>query len=111
MVRSIWNILLPLSVITLVFSAIVTKTTKGVSEAYSPEYAEKYLQDCQETSMEEGLGEFEAKRLCDCTLREFQQKYTLAEFQQLNSAAATDETASNQLIEVGQFCFEELLYE
>lgn len=111
MTRSIWNILLSLSFMPLISSATVAETILERPEPYPPEYAKQYLQDCQKTSRQEGLGEIEAKKLCDCTLREFQQKYSLTEFKQLNSAAATDENASNQLIEVGHLCFEELLYE
>ena len=33
------------------------------------------------------------------------------EFKELNVAAENDENAANKLIEVGQFCFESLLYE
>lgn len=111
MTRSIWNLLLPLSLITLISSAVVAETTQEITKEYPPEYAQTYLQDCQEISIKEGLEEIDAKKLCDCTLREFQQQYSLTEFKQLNMAAETDENASNQLIEVGQLCFEELLYE
>lgn len=109
--RLISNILLSLSCMPLISSATVAETILEMPEPYPPEYAQQYLQDCQTTSVKEGLGEIEAKKLCDCTLREFQQKYSLREFKQINIAAATDENASNQLVEVGYFCFEELLYE
>ncbi|HHP7232336.1 MAG TPA: hypothetical protein ACFCUY_15925 [Xenococcaceae cyanobacterium] len=108
MARAFFSFLITLSFTTLIVTA---ETTPEVAEAYPPEYTQQYMQDCQETSMQEGLAAVEAQKLCQCTLREFQQKYTLAEFKQLNTAAETDETASNQLIEVGQVCFEELLYE
>ncbi len=111
MIRPIWNFFIPLSLATLAsLGAVAAPTKKAVTE-YPPEYSQKYLQDCQKTSVKEGLEEIDANKLCRCTLREFQQKYTLAEFQQLNTAAETDQNASNQLIEVGQLCFEELLYE
>ena len=80
-------------------------------EAYPPEYTQQYLKDCMTTSMTEGLTEPDAKKLCDCTLSKFQQQYSLAAFKELNAKAQTDETAANSLIEVGQLCFESILYE
>ena len=81
------------------------------SEPYPAEYTEQYIMDCLSTSMSEGLAEPEAQKLCNCTLKEFQQQYTLSTFKELNTKAKTDEVAANELIEVGQFCFESLLFE
>ncbi len=80
-------------------------------ETYPQEFAQSYLQECRQTSLEEGLAELEAKNLCSCTLNKFQQQYTLQEFKQLTAAAATDTNAENTLVEVGQGCLEEILYE
>lgn len=84
---------------------------ENASEAYPPEYVEQYMKECIATSISEGLAEPEAKKLCDCTLAEFQKQYSLEAFKELNAKAKTDETAANQLIEVGQLCFESILYE
>lgn len=111
MMRPIWNFFLPLSIATMTSLAAVAAPIKETVKEYPLAYSQKYLQDCQKTSLKEGLEAVDAKKLCECTLTEFQQKYTLTEFQQLNTAAETDDNASNELIEVGQLCFEELLYE
>ena len=42
---------------------------------------------------------------------EFERQYSLEEFKQLTIAAATDKQAETALVEVGQFCFEQTLYE
>ena len=78
---------------------------------YPASFVQGYNQECIKTSIEEGLAEPEAKQLCGCTINEFQQQYDLEEFQQLTNASATDESAQTALIEVGQFCFEQILYE
>ena len=83
----------------------------SAENTYPPEYQKEYLKDCMATSMTEGLGEPEAQKLCQCTLTEFQQRYSLAEFQELNVQAETDPKASNALIAVGELCFESILYE
>ncbi len=78
---------------------------------YPADFVRDYNQECLQTSLNEGLTEPEAKRLCDCTIAEFERQYTLPEFQQLTTASATDSEAETALIEVGQFCFEQILYE
>ncbi len=81
------------------------------NQEYPQEYSQNYLQECKATAMTEGLPDIEAETLCNCTLREFQQKYTLDEFKDLNKRSETDTTASDALVEVGEFCFEEILFE
>lgn len=78
---------------------------------YPAKFVRDYNQECIQTSLEEGLSEPEAQRLCDCTIDEFERQYNLEEFQQLTSASATDKEAETALVEVGQFCFEQILYE
>ncbi len=80
-------------------------------EAYPAKFVREYSDECMEISMAEGLAEIEAQNLCECTINEFQQQYSLEEFKELTAASATDETAENTLIEVGQLCFESILYE
>ena len=98
--------------IGIIFTLIsLPALAQSTSNTYPPEYKQQYLQECMGTAMQEGLAEPEAKQLCDCTLTEFQQKYSFTEFQELSSKAATNETAANALFEVGEMCFETILYE
>jgi hypothetical protein len=85
--------------------------TANPREPYPPQFVRDYSNECLQTSMAEGLEEPEAKQLCQCTLDEFQKQYSLQEFKQLTAASATDKAAENSLIQVGQLCFESLLYE
>lgn len=78
---------------------------------YPAEFVQSYNQECLQTSIEEGLAEAEAQELCDCTINEFERQYTQAEFQQLTAASASDPEAETALVEVGQLCFEQILYE
>lgn len=87
------------------------KVNPPEANQYPVSFVQGYNQECIQTSIEEGLAEAEAKRLCNCTIDEFEQQYSLEEFQQLTSASTTDESAQTALIEVGQFCFEQILYE
>ena len=77
---------------------------------YPTQFVQGFNQECMDTSLGEGLEEAEARRLCDCSIDEFERQYSLEEFQQLTAAAATDKASETALIEVGQFCFEQILY-
>ncbi len=81
------------------------------SDRYPDEFVRGYGQECMQTSMGEGLAEAEAKQLCSCTIDKFQSKYSLDEFKQLTAASVSDKKAEATLVEVGQVCFEEILYE
>lgn len=102
--------------------SLILLTTSGVAVAnglvnpskahhYPADFVQSYNQECLQTSMEEGLEQTEAKRLCNCTIDEFQRQYSLTEFKQLTAASATDKSAQTTLVEVGQSCFEQILYE
>ena len=100
---------------TLLFFPVTTAVAEGSVNAekadrYPAEFVRDYQQECMQTSLDEGLTEAEAQNLCSCTIDEFSRQYSLAEFKELTTASATDETAETALIEVGQFCFEQLLY-
>lgn len=88
-----------------------TTNSSPTFSPYPPDYVQNYLQDCIQTSMQEGLTEEDAQTLCGCTLNQFQQKYSLSEFKQLTVASQTDENAANSLIEVGELCFEDILFQ
>lgn len=94
----------------------ITKSKEGDdaersrSDRYPDEFVRDYNQECVQTSMTEGLAETEAQQLCDCTLNRFQSKYSLEEFKQITAASVNDKTAETTLVEVGQVCFEEILY-
>lgn len=90
---------------------IDTNNSTETTHQYPQNYVQNYLQDCIETSMTEGLPEEDAQTLCNCTINQFQQKYSLREFKQLAAASQTDENAATSLIEVGELCFEDILFQ
>jgi uncharacterized membrane protein len=101
------------SLFTLSFLAVGSLAVVNAKEThqYPTDFVQNYNQECMQTSMGEGLDEAGAKQLCNCTLNKFQQQYSLQEFQKLTAASATDQQAQNTLVEVGQVCFEQILYE
>jgi len=104
--------LLALSLLTFGSAAIAQSSTESNnSTQYPEEFRQEYATECLQTSMGEGLGEEEAKSLCDCTLNKFQSQYQLEEFKQLTINSRDNKKAEAVLVEVGQVCFEEILYE
>ena len=100
-----------LTLFLLINGTAMAQTTDEDSEVYPGEFVRDYNQECIQTSMTEGLESIEAEQLCDCTINKFQSKYTLEEFKQLTAASVRDKKAEMALVEVGQVCFEQILYE
>ena len=99
------------SLILLSFSSSVA-FAETPTDIYPAEFAQQYRQECMTASTAEGLTEPDAEELCECTLSKFQQEYSLEAFKELNAKAKEDhQESANALVEVGQFCFESILYE
>ena len=75
---------------------------------YPQDFAEAYQASCQFNAVAKGLSEEQAEMLCNCTLNQFQSKYTLAKFQKLLAESAKEEKAE-ELIEIGELCAEKLI--
>ena len=89
----------------------VAQSGEANNSEYPEEFVRQYATECIQTSMGEGLSEAEAQKLCSCTIEKFQNQYELEEFKQLTVDSLQDEKAQGLLVQVGQVCFEEILYE
>jgi len=70
-----------------------------------------YNQQCLVRSQKEGLAFDSAKTVCDCTIKAFRKKYSTEKFREITRKSETDKKIANQLREVGEACFEEILFE
>lgn len=70
-----------------------------------------YEQECLLRAQKEGLPPLSAKSVCDCTIKEFRQKYSPEKFRDLTRRSQRDKKVANQLREVGEACFEKVLFE
>ncbi|WP_330204799.1 hypothetical protein [Cyanobacterium sp. Dongsha4] len=70
-----------------------------------------YNEQCLVRSQKEGLHAEAAKSVCDCTIKTFRNKYTTQKFREITKKSETDKKIANQLREVGEICFEEILFE
>lgn len=124
------NYLLPFISLTFIsffsvnFSALQAQTISSnfnqpqcvnrlVKEGVAKNQAEiwcSYEAECLVRSQKEGLPLDSAKNVCDCSIKEFRKRYTADKFKQLNEQAKTNQEIANQLREVGETCFENLLF-
>jgi hypothetical protein len=70
-----------------------------------------YENECLDRAQKEGLPPYAAQSLCDCTIKQFRKTYTAEKFKELNQQAKTNQEIANKLREVGESCFEDLLFE
>lgn len=70
-----------------------------------------YNEECLVRSRQEGLPLDSAKSVCDCTIKTFRKKYSTEKFREITKKSQTDKKIANQLREVGETCFEEILFE
>ena len=75
---------------------------------YPKGFVDSYQASCQFNAVTKGLSQEQSKILCDCTLNQFQSKYTLEKFQKLLKESKKEKT-SEDLIEVGEICAEKLI--
>jgi hypothetical protein len=78
---------------------------------YPAKFVSEYMQDCQKSVVARDIPTEEAGTLCTCTLKQFQSKYSLSEFQSLVRESKKDKKAASKLTAVGNNCFEQILYE
>ncbi|MBL1211332.1 hypothetical protein [Geminocystis sp. GBBB08] len=85
-----------------------------VKEGLKPEEAAvwcNYTQQCLVRSQKEGLTAEAAKTVCDCSIKEFRKRYTTEKFREISKQADTNAKIGRQLREVGEKCFEDILFE
>ena len=72
---------------------------------------EDYRQQCLRRIAREGLRGEVAQAICNCVINKFRSRYSLTQFRDLIQKAKTNKTSARTLSEVGEACFEEILYE
>jgi hypothetical protein len=63
-----------------------------------------YLSACQQVSTEQGFSPQQATNLCQCTLEQFKNKYTLDQFRELYSTAHQNDKVPIEFIKAGISC-------
>ncbi|MEC4986829.1 MAG: hypothetical protein SAJ37_21090 [Oscillatoria sp. PMC 1068.18] len=75
---------------------------------YPQELVNNYTKTCLASSVDSGLTQQQAQILCNCTLREFQNRYTLEQFGEIMQQARGG-TIPESVTEIGLSCAEELI--
>jgi hypothetical protein len=72
---------------------------------------DEYKATCIQRARQEGLTQDVALDVCNCTLQKFKSLYSLPQFQNIVNKSKTDKAAARRLSDVGEACFESVLYE
>lgn len=75
---------------------------------YPQTFVANYMKECIPRASAENLSPEEAAKLCQCTITEFQKRYSFGEYQKITKQADTSPEAQDKLVDVGAYCFEEL---
>ena len=70
-----------------------------------------YEQECLVQSQEQGLPMETAKTVCQCSISEFKSKYNTDKFKELTQQVDSNKNVAKELREVGEMCFEKILFE
>jgi hypothetical protein len=72
---------------------------------------ESYRKECLQRVTRQGLRGQVAQDICNCAINKFRSRYSIAQFQNLIQKSKTNKTAARTLSDVGEACFEEVLYQ
>jgi hypothetical protein len=72
---------------------------------------EDYQKDCLKRVRQQGLADDVGLDICKCTMTQFRSQYNIQQFRNLVQKAKADKTIARKLSEVGEACFEKVLYE
>ncbi|WP_013324721.1 hypothetical protein [Gloeothece verrucosa] len=76
-----------------------------------PSSFQDYHKQCLERATGQGLPGDVAKDLCNCAIKKFQSQYNFNQFRDLVVKSQKDRTAARTLTQVGETCFDQVLYE
>ncbi len=83
---------------------------ENLSTPYQYPEAEQqaYLSACQQVSVGQGFSSQQATNLCQCTLEQFKNKYTLDQFRELYTLANQNNEVPIEFIKAGISCAAQL---
>jgi hypothetical protein len=70
-----------------------------------------YKVNCMQRVRQQGLTQAVALDVCNCTIKKFKSLYSLQQFQDVVKKSKSDKAVANRLRDVGEACFESVLYE
>jgi hypothetical protein len=85
-----------------------------VKEGLKPNQASIWCnstQECLKESQKQGLPPETAKTVCNCTMKEYRKRYTAEKFKDIVKQSQTNPKIAKELREVGESCFESILFE
>lgn len=91
-------------------SCIQNFVSQGLTTAQAKVWC-KHKKDCLEESDQQGLPPDVAESVCNCSINEFKKRYTIQQFENLTRQAENNPSIKQKLTDVGEACFENILFE
>ena len=76
---------------------------------YPQEIVNTYISGCSQRSIQEGLTQQQAKTVCQCTINQFQSRYSFVQFIKIYTQAQKTKESPDEFVDVGIECAEKLL--
>ena len=75
---------------------------------YPQQLINAYLSGCTQRSIKEGLTQQQAKAVCQCTINQFQSRYSADQFLKLYSQAQKAKEPPDEFVDIGLDCAEQI---
>ena len=98
------------SVVFAIATLSLTLVVGGTVPAKASTF-DDYQKDCIQRARQQGLTQDVAVDVCNCTIKKFRSLYSLPQFQAIVKKSKTDKVTARKLSEVGEACFDAILYE
>lgn len=108
---ALWGLSIGLITTDPLFAVQKKQANSSVTQPTNAASFEDYKKECLQRATQEGLPKDIAEDLCQCTMTQFRQQYSIDKFRELVRKSKTDKNAQRTLSNVGESCFEEILYE
>lgn len=86
-----------------------TATPPQPKYKYPQEIVNAYISSCSQRSIQEGLTPQQAKTVCQCTINQFQSRYSFEQFIKIYTQAQKSKESPDEFVDVGIECAEKLL--
>lgn len=110
MIQTIWKsgVILGSVILTAFVSPTGSFPVAEAQNSYPEEFVTQYLQGCNARSQQEGLTPRQAQVLCQCTIDEYQARFSIEEFAAIVRQLQDTGEAPDELLEVSLTCSAQL---
>lgn len=106
--KSIFIIFLGIGLNPAISFAQNSQTQPKPKYQYPQQLVNAYLSGCKQRSIKEGLTEQQATSVCQCTINQFQSRYSADQFLKMYSQAQKAKEPPDEFVDIGLECAERI---